>query len=174
MRRMPLELLAGLLLLVGAVGADRLWYRPGKEALAAAETAYRAEVRKSAQARARFDRELAMESYLVWDTNQGDWLEYYRSRDPLELLNDLFDKSPGVRRSDLRLLEHKSSLRLDRTRYFVNVTGSFSRTLEFLRTLESATPLVTVDSFVMEDRSAGSGLELRINLSVLTARKEGA
>ena len=153
---------------------DHLWYRPGTDALALAEARYRAELRKTEASRAQFDRNLAMESYLLWDTNEGDWVEHYRTRDPLELLQSRWNESKGLRRTDLRLLDRLPGQRLERTRYFMNVRGSFPRALEFLKSLEQASPLITVDSFVMEERTGASDLEFRLNLSVITAREGGA
>jgi hypothetical protein len=54
----------------------------------------------------------------------------------------------------------------------MSMNGSFDKQIGFLRELELAEPLATVESFVMNTRAQSPGVDLKLNVSLLTLRPE--
>jgi hypothetical protein len=157
-----------LLLLVVALLVDFAWVRPGEGDLARLETRKKVAERQVTLTRQEQGEWEAMQHYFNDGLEPGDtWRTEYRSRDPIRLLEDVREAS-GLRRIDLRLQERNPASPFTKTTYFMSVNGTFQRQITFLRALEEAHPLVTVESFVMETPEADSRVTLRMTVSVLT------
>ncbi len=166
------ELGLATLLLVTAVGVDFAWVRP-------AET----EVRRLSTQKRAVERSmmLALREQGEWETLQEylggedleSWRSRYQSEDPLQLLEEFREKS-GLRRHDVRLHKREPQPPFLKTTYFMSLEGNFSQQLTFIKALEQAAPLVTVESFIMEREDRNSAITSKLNVSVLTLAKDGS
>jgi hypothetical protein len=91
----------------------------------------------------------------------------YAEKDPLAILENI-RREAQLEREDLAFRERTELGNVVRANFVMTVTGSFSEHLRFLRELERAVPLVTVQKLTMVDRPNEPGLALRLDLSVLT------
>ena len=89
------------------------------------------------------------------------------TRDPLHLLEEI-RKEAKLRRFDVRLQERELQDPFLKTTYFMSVHGSFAQQVRFLKSLEQAAPLITVESFVMDRQEGDSRLTFKLNVAVLT------
>ena len=109
-----------------------------------------------------------IQEYLGAEGSDGEvWKARYVEQDPLHLLEEI-RKGAGLRRFDVRLQKREPSPPFQKTTYFMSVQGSFTRQIRFLKTLEQATPLITVESFVMDRQNGDPGVTFKLNVSVLT------
>jgi hypothetical protein len=162
------ELALALILLVTAVGVDDGWVRPQEDELARLTNRKKVVERSVMLAmRERAEWE-AIQGYLDAEGDDGEtWRARYVEQDPLHLLEDI-RKGAGLRRFDVRLQEREPSPPFQKTTYFMSVHGDFTRQVRFLKTLEQAAPLITVESFVMDRQNGDPGVTFKLNVSVLT------
>jgi hypothetical protein len=157
-----------LLLFVVALLVDFAWVRPGEGELARLETRKKIAERQVVLTKQEQEEWEATRRYVDSGLEEGTkWRTAYLTRDPLRLLDDLRESS-GLRRIDLRLQEREAASPFTKTTYFMSVNGTFDRQMQFLKTLEEARPLVTVEAFVMDAPDAGTRVTLRMTVSVLT------
>lgn len=162
------ELALALALLVVALGVDLFWLRPAQGALDRL-----AGRREAAEQNLRRTQERAAEAREVLDyVSEGvpsdqDWKAAYGHADPLATLERL-RKSAGLRLLDLSMQKRVPGKPFTRTTYFMGVYGNFDRQIRFLRALESARPLILVDSFTLDTGLADPYMSLKLNLSVLS------
>jgi len=177
MRRL-LDLLYGelglaLVLLAAALAVDFAWVRPQEGdllRLAARKKTAERSVLLAMQERVEWD---AIQNYLAASADSsGAWKDKYRERDPLRLLEEKREAA-GLKRFDIRLQEGGEEPPFRRTTYFMSVYGDFDRQMRFLKSLEEATPLITVGSFVMDDQDEDGRVTLKLTVSVLTLPVEG-
>jgi hypothetical protein len=162
------ELGWALLLFLAALLVDFSWVRSGEGQLARLETVKKVTERQVTLARQEQAEREALERYFNAGLDAGDtWRTRYLDRDPLRLLEDLREAA-GLRRIDLRLQKREPVSPFTKTTYFMSVHGRFDRQMQFLRELEEAQPLVTVESFVMEAPDEDSRVTFRLTVSVLT------
>ncbi len=161
------ELALALGLLVVALGVDLFWIRPAQgelDRLAGRREAAERTLRQSRQ-RAAESREVL--AYVNEGLPAGEtWQDAYRDNDPLSVLEHL-RKEAGLKLLDLSMEKRVPGAPFTRTSYFMNVYGNFDRQLRFLRALETAKPLVLVDSFTIDTGLADPYMSLKLNLSVL-------
>jgi Tfp pilus assembly protein PilO len=157
-----------LLLLVVALLVDFAWVRPGESELSRLETRKKVAERQVTLTRQEQTEWEAMRRYFNQGLEPGKtWRTEYETRDPLRLLEDLREAS-GLRRIDLRLQEREPADPFVKTTYFMSVNGGFERQIGFLKALEEAQPLVTVESFLMETPDDDRQVTLRMTVSVLS------
>jgi hypothetical protein len=92
--------------------------------------------------------------------------------DPVVFLGQMLDRSELTR---LELTTRTSGPvgLLHRTEFSVRVLGSFAALLEFLRSLEEAGRLITVDDLSLKRIFGHEDVEGRLNLSIYDPRREG-
>jgi hypothetical protein len=166
LRTLSGELGLATLLLVTAVGVDFAWVRPAEsevERLSTQKKAVERTVMLGLREQAEWE---ALREYLGGDDPET-WRGRYRAEDPLQLLEELREES-GLRRHDVRLHKREPQPPFLKTTYFLSIAGDFSRQLTFIKALEQAAPLVTVDSFIMEREDRDSRITSKMNVSVLT------
>jgi len=100
------------------------------------------------------------------------YLEHYGLRtsslikeDPTAFLGKLIEDTNLVR-LELRAVDVIESANLVQTKFFLRVHGPFDPTLQFIRTLESGTRLVTVDEIKINTSLDNRNLETRMTLSI--------
>jgi Tfp pilus assembly protein PilO len=166
------ELVIAVILLAAVLGVDFLWVRPQNNELHSLVERKRAAEEALWRADESRDRERAVLEYMeAADTAGG--AEAYRGQNPLTLLEDL-RQGARLRSLDVSLDKREVTPPLERTTYFMSVYGSFERQIRFLKALESARPLVTVDALTMDTREGDPEVTLKVNVTVLTpAEGEG-
>lgn len=160
------EVVIALVVLVAVLLTDLLWVRPQQRDLAAVIDGRRAAEAALWEAETGRSRAEAVLEH-VSPSDSTDWKAAYTRGNPLLLLEDL-RKDAGLRSLDVSLDGRKAVPPFERTTYFMSVYGSFERQMRFLKSLESARPLVTVDAFTMDTREADPRVTLKLNVSVLT------
>jgi Tfp pilus assembly protein PilO len=167
------ELALAIVLVVSAVGVDFAFVRPQENELQRLATRKKMAERSYMLAlheQAEWD---AMRDYLHGDEEDGDWRHSYMTQDPLQLLEEI-RKEARLRRFDVRLQERELQDPLLKTTYFMSVHGSFAQQLRFLKSLEQAAPLITVESFVMDKQDGDPAVTSKLNVAVLTLAAESA
>jgi hypothetical protein len=167
------ELTLALALLVGALGVDFLWYRPQqREFDRLLEVRWSVEDRLRDAHRGRAQSEEIIQYVASLGGLGSSWKRRYRHQDPLLLLESLRSEA-GLRRDDLVLRDRQELGAFTKTSYVMSVNGGFEKIARFLRELERAGPLVTVDALTMVARPEDPGLTLRLDVSVVTLAEEG-
>ena len=171
------ELILALGLFLAAVGVDFLWVRPQQGELhrlsARKQTLERRiqqaeEQRRAEEAILAYGRDAAA-SAAGAKTPGGD----ATSTNPLALLESL-RRQARLRSLDVSLDRHESDALFERTTYFMSVYGAFTRQIQFLKALETARPLVSVDAFTMDTRQADPKVTLQLNMTVYTPARRPA
>jgi hypothetical protein len=166
------ELGLATLLLVTAVGVDFAWVRPAESEVKRLSTQKKA-VERTVMLALREQAEWeALREYLGGE-NVEAWKDRYQTEDPLQLLEGLREAA-GLRRHDVRLHKREPQLPFLKTTYFMSLEGNFSQQLTFIKSLEQAAPLVTVDSFIMEREDRSSTITSKLNVSVLSISEGGS
>lgn len=166
------ELGLATLLLVTAVGVDFAWVRPAESEVKRLSTQKKAAERTAMLAQREQAEWEALREYLGGE-DPAAWRSRYRTEDPLHLLEELREES-GLRRHDVRLYKREPEPPFLKTTYFMSIEGDFSRQLSFIKALEQAAPLVTVDSFIMDREDRSSTITSKLNVSVLTLSEDGS
>lgn len=103
-------------------------------------------------------------AYLGGD-NLEDALSNLAGEDPLAYLNELIEAA-GLRRQELGTEETAEFGKLRGTQFYLRLTGSFSRILDFVQRLEQSPRLASVDALIL-DKEAGSGqLKARLRVAI--------
>ncbi|MDP6417865.1 MAG: hypothetical protein QGG80_00200 [Candidatus Krumholzibacteria bacterium] len=84
---------------------------------------------------------------------------------PAEFLGERLEAA-GLERLEMRSTEISAGEHMKRTRFFLRVLGTYSSTLDFLRTLESGARLVSIEAIRVEAQSSSRSLETRLELSL--------
>lgn len=165
--RVTSELGLAVVLILSAVGVDYAFVRPQEDELERLATRKKMAERSFMLAmheQAEWD---AMRDYLHGDEEDGDWRDPYMTRDPLQLLEEI-RKEAQLRRFDVRLQERELQDPFLKTTYFMSVHGSFAQQIRFLKSLEQAAPLITVESFILDKQDGDAALTSKLNVAVLT------
>ncbi len=85
--------------------------------------------------------------------------------DPLAYIGSVLEES-RLTRLDLATMGSSQSHGIRRTRFALRTTGSYGRTLEFMRKLETGSRVATIDAFWIEALWEPRTLESRINLTI--------
>jgi len=159
---------AAAALLVVALGADQLWFRPRQREmrqLLAART--QAEQKVLASGRAALEAREFVAYAQDKEESDVDWLEHYREQDAFGTLEH-HRRMSGLDRRDVSLQKRETSGGFIHTQYFMSLRGSYEQIMKFFQSTEQALPLIEVSSFVIENIENSSDLSFRLHAVVHT------